>query len=118
MTAIFAVTNFWETLGANGPDGAGHVETTQAKNVVVAASKTPSLKHFIWSTLPNASKISKGSLSIPYWDYKAKIDEYIKRDLPDLAKKTTFLWVGMYPSNLVNHRRPIHLTNVTKHKML
>lgn len=33
-------------------------------------------------------------------DYKARVDERIKEELPELAAKTTYLYVGYYPSNL------------------
>ncbi|KAJ4393050.1 hypothetical protein N0V93_002256 [Gnomoniopsis smithogilvyi] len=34
-------------------------------------------------------------------DYKAKVDERIKEELPGLAAKTTYLYLGYYPSNLL-----------------
>lgn len=34
-------------------------------------------------------------------DYKAKVDERIKSELPELAKKTTYLLFGYYPQNLL-----------------
>jgi len=100
--AIFAVTNFWEHLfmGKSKAE-AGEIEAEQAKNLARAAAKTTSLEHYIWSTLPNANKISKGKCPVAHFDYKAEIDEWIRSELPDLAKKTTFLFFGYYTTNVI-----------------
>jgi len=95
------VTNFWEHLfTGNDAHKSGELERKQATNIAVAASKTPTLEHFIWSTLLSATKTSNGKFKVPHLDYKAEVDAHIIAELPDLAKKTTFLWVGWYPSNL------------------
>lgn len=74
------------------------VEVQQGKNLANAAAKTSTLKHFIWSTLPNGTKISKGKYLVPHFDAKNKIDEYIK-SISDLYAKTTFLWITFYAQN-------------------
>ena len=74
------------------------VEIQQGKNLAKAAAKTASLKHYIWSTLPNGHKISNGKFLVPHFDGKNKIDDYI-RSLPELAAKTTFLWITFYGTN-------------------
>lgn len=74
------------------------VEVEQGKNLANAAIKTPTLKHYIWSTLPNAMKISNGQYLVPHFEAKNKIDEYI-RSQPELLAKSTFLWVTWYASN-------------------
>jgi hypothetical protein len=33
-------------------------------------------------------------------DYKANVDARIKQELPELAKKTTYLYFGYYPQSL------------------
>ncbi len=100
-TAIYAVTDFFEPFAASGanPEAAMEVELIQGKNIANAANKTPALKHLIWSTLPNALKISNGKYPVPHFDAKAKIDDYIK-SVPSLFAKTTFLWVTFYASVL------------------
>lgn len=74
------------------------VEQTQGINLAKAAAATTTLKHYIWSTLPNGSKISGGKYVIPHFEAKNRIDEYIKSDAQLLAK-TTFLWVTLYATN-------------------
>ena len=66
--------------------------------VATAASKTASFHHYICSSLPGPEKLSRGKL--PHCDAKAIVDRHILDQLPELAKKTTFLWVGYYASNL------------------
>ncbi|KAH8803674.1 hypothetical protein F5884DRAFT_712563 [Xylogone sp. PMI_703] len=97
-TAIFAVTNFFEPFASGGPDKAIQVELAQGKNIANAASKTDTLQHFIWSTLPGISEISNGKHKVPHFDAKREIDGYIK-GIPTLLSKTTFVWVGFYAQN-------------------
>ena len=68
--------------------------------IATAASKTASLTHYIWSSLPSCEKTSGGKFPVPHCDSKAIVDQHILEKLPELAKKTTFLWVGYYASNL------------------
>lgn len=96
--AIYAVTDFFEPFAAHGPEKAMEVEVSQGQNLANAASKTPSLKHYIWSTLPNGKEISKGKYLVPHFEAKNKIDAYVKT-LPELYAKTTFLWVTWYAAN-------------------
>jgi len=99
-TAIYAITDFFEPFAAGGPENAMKVEVQQGKNLANAAAKTSTLKHYIWSTLPNGSKISNGKYVVPHFDAKNKIDEYIKSKA-DLYAKTTFLWITFYAQNYV-----------------
>jgi hypothetical protein len=65
-----------------------------------AAAQISTLEHYIWSTVPSAKKLTKGEVVCPHMDYKANVDERIRNELPELAKKTTFLVLGYYPSNM------------------
>lgn len=98
-TLIFAVTDFFEPFAAKGPEEAMKVESVQGINLAKAASATPTLKHYIWSTLPNGKKISGGKYVVPHFEAKNQIDAYIKSD-PTLLTKTTFVWVTFFASNL------------------
>ncbi|KAI9641334.1 hypothetical protein NHQ30_010136 [Ciborinia camelliae] len=89
---IFAVTKM---VG-----GDTHREVTQGKNIVDAVAAIPTLKKFIWSTLPSASVLSGGRITVPHMDGKALVDEYIIDSHPSLAEKTTFLWGGFYTENV------------------
>ncbi|KAJ7241184.1 NAD(P)-binding protein [Mycena rebaudengoi] len=75
--AVFGNTNFWDPeVYPADLDGRG--EITQGKNLVDAA-KEVGVKFFIWSSLPSATKESKGLYSHVYHlDNKVVIDDYLK----------------------------------------
>ncbi|KAJ7099877.1 NAD(P)-binding protein [Mycena crocata] len=75
--AVFGVTNFWDPeIYPLDPKGKG--EIVQGKNLVDAA-KEVDVKFFIWSSLPNSTKESKGLFpNVYHLDNKAVIEEYLK----------------------------------------
>ncbi|KAL2817155.1 NAD(P)-binding protein [Aspergillus granulosus] len=99
--AIFAVTNFFEPLILHGTNRAIEIETAQGTNLASAAAETPTLEHYIWSTLPNSAVNSTGKAVVPYYESKNRVDAYIKESLPDLLKKTTFLWLAWFAGNML-----------------
>ncbi|KAI9696698.1 MAG: hypothetical protein M1836_005060 [Candelina mexicana] len=96
---IFAVTNFFEPSMKQGWEVAMEIEFDMGFNMAKAASNTPTLEHYIWSTLPNPRKISGGTMTVPHFEAAYQIDNYIKQDVV-LFPKTTFLWCAYYASNL------------------
>jgi hypothetical protein len=107
--AIFAVTNFFESLPTKGITGAMEIETKLGINLAKAAAATESLEHYIWSTLPDSAKNSGGKATVPYYESKTRVNEYI-HSVPDLLRKTTFVWLGWYAGNMLNpiyHPSPI-----------
>lgn len=101
VSAVFAVTNWWEHLfSGKGPDEAGEIEEEQGMNLARAAAATPTLENYLWSTTPSAKRRFNGEHLTPHMDYKANIDERIKKELPELAAKTTYLYMGYYPQNM------------------
>ena len=113
--AVFGLTNFWEHLfkGFSAKD-AGELEEQQGVNIAIAASQTATLEHYIWSTVVPASKVTNGKHPVPHSDYKAGVDLRIRMDFSELALKTTFLYVGFYPTNLVYYPqlKPIPLVSL------
>lgn len=97
--AIFAVTNFFEPLATHGLEKAGEIETAQGINMAKAAADTPTLEHYIWSTLPNAERASGGRAMPYHYATKNKVDDFIKSH-PALLAKTTFFWIGFYASDI------------------
>ena len=65
---VFLVTNFWQP---------GTDERRQAASAVRSA-KDAGVKHFIWSTLPDAEAISGGRFPLPHFSGKAKIDNIVR----------------------------------------
>ncbi|KAJ7176976.1 NAD(P)-binding protein [Mycena filopes] len=90
--AVFGVTNFWdpEIYPAN-LEGKG--EIFQGQNLVDAA-KYVGVKFFIWSSLPNSTKESKGLFpNVWHLENKAIIEEYLKSsDIPHAILLTG--WFG------------------------
>ena len=66
---VFLVTNFWAPGGT--------VEREQA-TAAIRAAKGATVKHFIWSTLPDVEAISGGKFNVPHFTGKAKIDRVVK----------------------------------------
>lgn len=98
--AVFAATNFFEALPTLGIEKSMEVETRLGKNLADAAASTESLEHYVWSTLPNSRKNSGGKVVVPYYESKNRVDDYIKTQHPQLLRRTTFLWLGWYASNM------------------
>lgn len=98
--AVFAVTDFFVPFLSTGSvEQAADVEWTHCRNIVEAAADCEGLQHFIFSTLPQAKKISGGKFHVPHFDTKNKAEDLIKSEHPGLLQKTTFLWVGWYGDN-------------------
>ncbi|KAJ7079468.1 NAD(P)-binding protein [Mycena epipterygia] len=93
--AVFGNTNFWDPeIFPADPHGKG--EITQGKNLVDAA-KEVGVKFFIWSSLPDATKESKGEYSHVYHvDNKAVIEAYLK----DSGIPYAVLLTGWFADNL------------------
>jgi hypothetical protein len=70
------------------------IQTTMAR----ITSKVSGLEHFIWSTLPNSTKIAGEEHLVPHFVAKSRVDDSIKKDKSLLAK-TTFLWVSFFGNN-------------------
>ncbi|MCJ1450087.1 hypothetical protein MMC28_000416 [Mycoblastus sanguinarius] len=106
--AIFAVTDFWQPYfvpanrlkvkpGQTMNEFCYDLEVQQGKNIAQAAAKVEGLERLVYSSLSDAKKWSKGKYTWVYhFDGKAKAVEYIKEELPELAKKMSVLLVGLY----------------------
>lgn len=88
---VFAVTNFWEHLDAQK-------EIAQGK-AVADASKAAGVKHLIWSSLLNVSKITDGRLTgVAHFDAKAQVEDYIL----EIGVPSTFVLPGLFMSGFFN----------------
>ena len=131
-TVIFGVTDFWGLLSnpkiqAKAQESgrplnaeAYHGEVQLGRNIVDAANATVNtLERFVLSTLSPTKKWSKGKYSQNYhFDAKWAAVEYLKETYPELAKKTSYLQVGLYMTNwqspLMQQKKvseAMHLTN-------
>lgn len=108
------MTDFWAPfLSSLSAAETEKLEATQGRNIVDAAVTVSTLKHFVWSTLPSAIKISGGELLVPHFDGKVTVDEYIKAS--PLKDKTTFFWVSFYVGNL--HWGPLQPAKLVGHPL-
>ena len=108
-TAIFVNTDFWgpyRSLLAKGADqdearsSAYATELEHAKNAALAASRVPELRVYVYSALGPMKRASDGKYTHSYhWETKAAAVDYITADLPDLAKKTSYIYIGAYATN-------------------
>ncbi|KAI1432192.1 NmrA-like family protein [Xylaria sp. CBS 124048] len=86
---VFAVTNYWEHVDMKH-------EEQQGRNIVDAV-KEVGVKHFIWSSLYNVTKLTNGKLARVYhFDSKAHVEEYAR----SLGIPSTFFMPGFYMSNI------------------
>lgn len=106
--AIFLNTNFWDTyqpglINLNDPSQgvtAMATEILHGKNAALAASKSPTLEKLVYSALLPMSKLSNGKYHHSnHWESKAAIVDFIRTELPDLAKKTSEIYLGAYNTN-------------------
>ena len=90
---VFVVTNAWE---------AGRDESKQALAAVNAA-KDAGVRHFIWSTLPNVETISGGTIDVPHFTDKAKVERVVRE--AGFAYHT-FVIAPFYYQNLLGAMAP------------
>ncbi|RAO74179.1 uncharacterized protein BHQ10_010191 [Talaromyces amestolkiae] len=111
-TVIFSVTDFWQSFmnpdlrerAAETGEKIGILardrEAQQNRNIIDAAAKIETLKRFVYSSLPNTSKLSGGKYSHVYhFDGKGIAEEYGRNTYPDLWAKTNVLYAGYYLEN-------------------
>ncbi|KAF4993234.1 hypothetical protein FGRMN_6598 [Fusarium graminum] len=107
--AIFVNTDFWAPYMSALADGKDQATSQQigydteelhVKNATYAASKTSTLEKYIYSALGPMKEVSKGKYPhCHHWETKAAAVKYIKNEMPDLTKKTSFIYLGAYATN-------------------
>lgn len=107
--AIFLNTDFWQPysscIAAGGDRDASSrigfdTEMRHAVNTAVAASEIETLERFVYSALGPIKAVSGGKYHHSYhWDSKAEAVSHIKREFPQLASKTSFIYLGAYSTN-------------------
>jgi uncharacterized protein YbjT (DUF2867 family) len=66
----FVVTNFWDPAQSEREEEIGTAAVTAARSAGVA--------HLIWSTLPDAEKLSGGQLKVKHFTMKAHVDAVVQ----------------------------------------
>jgi uncharacterized protein YbjT (DUF2867 family) len=97
--AVFAVTNFWDPeILAKDPK----IEVSQGKLIADSAIEC-GVKHYLWSSLPPAAKISKGKYShVQHFDNKAEVEDYVRSK----NINATFVHAGFYMTNFQSFMPP------------
>jgi uncharacterized protein YbjT (DUF2867 family) len=90
---VFLVTNSFE---------AGADESTQALAAVTAA-KAAGVRHLVWSTLPDVEAISGGTIVVPHFTAKAKVERLVREAT---FAHHTFVIAPFYYQNLVGVMAP------------
>ncbi|KAJ5981764.1 hypothetical protein N7522_013392 [Penicillium canescens] len=90
---VYALTDFWQTQSTDD-------EIAQGKSIAEAAARTLTLKHFIWSALPDPVQLSGGRfINVHHWKGKSLVTEYIRDSKPELWAKTTTILFPNYFEN-------------------
>jgi hypothetical protein len=97
-SAIFAVTDFYETFRTGDPWVARTV------SIDMVSTWPEQRSRYLPSTTtsgvpPSAYKISEKRFFVPHLEAKARVDEFIKQS--PLLEKTTFFWATFFDSNLL-----------------
>lgn len=89
---VFGVTNYWEHY---------EKEYELGKNLADAA-KECNVSHFIMHTLPAYDQMSQGKYSVPHYDIKAKLEEYVR----NLQIPAGFVQMSFYYENFLHFFAP------------
>jgi uncharacterized protein YbjT (DUF2867 family) len=89
---VYGVTNFWEHFTK---------EYEQGINLVDAVVES-GVRQFVFSTLPHVYGITNGTLSVPHFDIKAKLEAYARSKKWD----TTFVHLAFYYQNFLSFFPP------------
>ncbi|KEF63428.1 uncharacterized protein A1O9_01406 [Exophiala aquamarina CBS 119918] len=118
-TNVFAMTDFYESFRKTDPWRAMNLEYQHGINLANAAAQTPTLRHYVWSTLPSAQRITKKKIFVAHFEAKARVDDYMKSTHPELCKKTTFLWLGFFNINFLRPTfAPVYSKVLNKYVLL
>ena len=106
---IFLNTDFWAPYASALKSGesressskiAFDTEVLHAKNAIEAAAEKSTLRRFVYSALGPMNKASGGKYSHSgHWETKAAVVDYIEKEMPQLAKKTQFVYPTAYHTN-------------------
>ena len=96
---VFGVINFWEHFDKTYELGKNLIDVVVASNI----------KHFVFSTLPNAKKISGEKIEVPHFDIQAKLEEYAC----SLELNVTFVHPAFYYENFLSYFPPKKQENGT-----
>lgn len=83
-------------------DPGSNVTEFDVGKTIADAAVEAGTEHIIFSTLPSAEKISNGKQTVPHFDDKAKVEEYIR----SLPIKSSFYSPGFFMQNFLTLMAP------------
>jgi len=92
-SSAFLVTNWWANFGKT--------ELEEGKNFVDAAVEVK-LPYFVWSSLENVEKETKGEIKVPHFDVKGQISEYARENKLNFSE----VKLSFYSENFLSMMRP------------
>lgn len=102
---VFAVTNFYQPDILAKPE----LEEAQGKQLFDLAVKA-GVDHYIWSSLPNVTKMTQGKLKeVIHFDGKNRVEQYIRERLLSQeagVKNASFVYPGIYMENFTGMMKP------------
>ncbi|KAL1890324.1 hypothetical protein Sste5346_008326 [Sporothrix stenoceras] len=97
--AVFAVTNYWDSLSKA-------TEITQGKNIVDACV-SGGVKHLVWSSLPNVTKLTDGKLvHVEHFDSKAEVSQYAETQKVQSGLMVTHFMPAYFMQNIKGSVKP------------
>src|SRR5216110_1590176 len=96
----FVVTNFW--------DPTQMPRETEISISAVKEARAAGVQHMIWSTLPDADKLSGGRLKLPHFTGKARVDAAVEAAM---FPRHTFVQAPFYFQNFLTRLAPQPLPN-------
>lgn len=90
--AVFAVTNYWESMSKD-------IEVSQGK-AIADACVAVGVKHVVFSSLPNVTRISGGKLThVEHFDGKSELADYFESVKGKTGMLSTYFMPAFYMSN-------------------
>lgn len=105
---VFVNTDFWLPYHKHIPskgrlaarDIAMETEKQHARNAAEAAAASTTLERYIYSALGPMKRASNGKYPHSHhWETKAAAVDYIESQMPNLAAKTSFIYIAAYATN-------------------
>lgn len=96
----FVVTNYW--------DPTQMPKETEIGNAAAKEARAAGVHHFVWSTLPDAEKLTGGRLKLPHFTGKARVDAAVEAEN---FPRHTFVQAPFYFQNFLGTLVPQPLPN-------
>ena len=94
-SAAFLASSFWDESQHLNPE----TDWLQGKNLVDAAVASGTVRFVVWSSLDDIDHASNGSLTMPHFTNKHRVEQYIRTQT---KLQAAFVYAGFYFQNWIN----------------